>query len=122
MNSSKAKVSFLVVSTLLLIIYATGSMWFFNYVEKLNTLNEPVEQRISMTEKVLEKLESEEQINKLGVIKILESGMEFEKANEEYLSSIENSLKYFSLILFGVLLIHISSIGLIVEHLCKKKT
>jgi hypothetical protein len=124
LNSNKARLIWLSISTLLLFTYSAFSLWLPHYVEnqykQSNSRN--LDERISLIEQAIEKAESDAPFDKAQVVNIFESTIESEKSTESYISKIVNIFTTVSSILIGVLLIHLASLISLFQSLVKNKT
>ena len=103
LNSNKARLIWLSISTLLLFTYSAFSLWLPHYVEnqykQSNSRN--LDERISLIEQAIEKAESDAPFDKAQVVNIFTT---------------------VSSILIGVLLIHLASLITVFQSLVKNKT
>jgi hypothetical protein len=122
LNSIKAKITYLSISTLLLFVFVGFSFWAPTYVESLYENKMPLEQRIAILENAIVKMNSENPLAKKDVVTFLENQIETEKANEASFNSIVSFFKSHPNVLLGLLFLHLASIISVSQALVQKKT
>ena len=84
LNSSKVKVFALFFPALLLIIFALAVNWVPSFIEEQRSTTPPLEKRLLVINEVIEKLKSDDAVDKEGLIKIFDSAIKKEIATETY--------------------------------------
>ncbi|GLX83740.1 hypothetical protein [Thalassotalea eurytherma] len=122
MNSNKGLISQLVISSILLVVFAAVLVWVPYFAENKATLKKPLDERIAIIQKAIERTSTETNIDKDVNINIFQMQIESEQANDDALRSVINVYKPLSKVLVGLLLIHIVVVFHISRRLGAKKT
>ncbi len=122
MNSNKGLISQLVISSILLVVFAAVLVWVPYFAENKATLKKPLDERIAIIQKAIERTSTETNIDKDVIINIFQMQIESEQANDDALRSVINVYKPLSKVLVGLLLIHIVVVFHISRRLGAKKT
>ncbi len=122
MNSNKGLISQLVISSILLVVFAAVLVWVPYFAENKATLKKPLDERIAIIQKAIERTSTETNIDKDVIINIFQMQIESEQANDNALRSVINVYKPLSKVMVGLLLIHIVVVFHISRRLGAKKT
>lgn len=122
MNSNKGLISQLVISSILLVVFAAVLVWVPYFAENKATLKKPLDERIAIIQKAIERTSTETNIDRDVIINIFQMQIENEQANDDALRSVINVYKPLSKVLIGLLLIHIVVVFHVSRRLGAKKT
>ena len=122
LNSSKVKVFALFFPAILLIIFALVVNWVPSFIEEQRSMTPSLEKRVLVINEVIEKLKSDDAVDKEGLIKIFDSAIKKEIATEAFIDSIIGFLKPILSSINSILLIYFASILFLFQSLFKQKT
>ena len=72
MNSNKGLISQLVISSILLVVFAAVLVWVPYFAENKATLKKPLDERIAIIQKAIERTSTETKIDKDVIINIFQ--------------------------------------------------
>jgi hypothetical protein len=107
---------------LFFIPFAIALKWLPVFIEEQAFLGPTLEQKTQAMNLIISKLESEDKVDKAGLIKIFESQLSIDKSSNEFIHLAISLIDSFAGIFLGVMLIYFASVLFLYKALVKKET